>query len=196
MLNCKKCGALIGKDFIFCGKCGEPVKNSMDSRKIAKAKKYTKINVLRKKIADSGNLNFIFAAVVFLIGAGFALESFFNIKNIISHYWQMGGVYAQYVLKYEYIKEGLSFSYTAKEFNLLADYVSMWISAVCYIITAISFFAVCVTRIIRGICVTKGIERKNRAIEKIELISGIVAVSVIMLRLIAFVVILYLKGRG
>lgn len=195
MINCKKCGALIGKDFVFCGKCGEPVKNSINNRMVARTKKYTKIRSLRKKIADSSLLNFILSGACFLIGSAFIYQALMKINIISTLYREMGEIYNQYILKYEYIKEGLSFSYAANEYIKLVDYVCLWIFAFLFIIIAAAFLTVFITRLLRGIKILKRSERKTTVFEKTEFIAGIVAVSAIGCVLIAIIVSLYLKGR-
>lgn len=195
MINCKKCGALIGKDFVFCGKCGEPVKNSMDIRMVAKPKKYTKIRSLKKKIAESSLLNFIFSGVFLVLGTALGYAAFLKSRIISSLYWSMEAVYKQYILKYEYVKEGLSLSYAANEYRWLVDYVFLWIFAVILIIIAIAFLTVSIVKLLRGINLVKQRERKTTVFEKIEFISEIIAIAAVGCGIVAIVVMYYLKGR-
>lgn len=145
MNNCKKCGALIYGDFLYCGKCGEPVNSAQKPAGVIEIKKTGKIKLLRGRMKRSAALNFTFAgiwavlsgaAVILLVNtAAFLKASSAGIANTLR----------QLSLKYSYVKEGLSASYIAPECRAAARYFLGWVYAAALIIFLASgiFFTSC-----------------------------------------------------
>ena len=145
MRNCKKCGALIYGDFLFCGKCGEPVADIRKPSDVIKMKKPKRFGAVRSKVRKSFELNLAVSAVWLVITAVSVFLLFRAISYLRAASATINHIMYQLVLKYEYVREGLSLSYVAPELRTTVKYFlsAVYIAALAILISAGLFFIYC-----------------------------------------------------
>ena len=193
MNNCKKCGAIIGADYIFCGKCGEPVSRGVSEEKPVKVKKLKRIYFLEKKLSRSPVFNGIFCGVWAILSGMWLMLIAEALRNIRIDTTGIGILWSQFLYKYEYVKEGLSLSYVSKEFNSLVNYAVLWaffvFSAVIAVVSVILF----VVFLIRFIFIKKG-RAYGKTLEKIKRITAKTGLISIAVFVVVIIISYILKG--
>lgn len=193
MGNCKKCGALIGADFVFCGKCGEPVNRHRNEEILIKAKKLRRLRRFERKLSGSALLNGIFSGVWAVLGVLWSLLFLGGLRDIRIETGGIGTVWNQLILKYDYVREGLSLSYISAEFTQVADYIFLWIFTVFSAIMAISSIVLLAAHLIKAISLKKGV-RDNAALSKIRLTVSRICIGFILLFAVLAIITGILKG--
>ena len=138
-------------DFVFCGVCGEPADKNISHDKYVKTKKINGIRRFERKLSRSTLLNGIFGGiwgVIAIISVFFCLGTFQGIRADSAG---IGYTYSQLLLKYEYVKEGLSASYVSHEFSEIVNFGMLWVLFVFFVLTLIFGLILAVSHIIRAI---------------------------------------------
>ncbi len=192
MGNCKRCGALIGADYMFCGKCGEPVYGNQKEGKVIKAKRLRKLKRFEKKLSSSYVLNIIMTSAWAVISALWAFFFFGGCKDIRIASSGIGDSVGQLVSKYEYVKEGLSLSYISSEFSTVADYVISWSFTVFAALSAALGVILAVTYLLNFIGLKRG--RKIPGVMKVRFLVSKLLLILTLLFIIILIIMFVMKG--
>ncbi len=184
MGNCKRCGALIGDEFVFCGRCGAPVYDNQKEGKVIKAKKLKKLKKFERKISSSASLNIVMFLLWAVISALWVLLFFGAYKDIRIASAGIGDAVGQLMSKYAYVKEGLSLSYISAEFSIVADYVLSWSYAVFSVLAAVGGIILSAVHFVNFIGIKKG-----KRFPKIMKLRSVVS-KILMILIFTFVIIL------
>ena len=192
MENCKKCGALIGKDFMFCGRCGAPVYETVNNGKIAKVKKLRKLKRFERKLSVKPFLNLVVSGIWFMLSLLWGVLSWGGCKDIRIASAGINDAVGQLIYKYQYVKEGLSLSYISTEFALVADYVCLWAFEIFSFVAAVSGIILFVCYLVNFIRIKKG-KRSGSILKICRIVSRIVICSAFVM-LGIWILILIMKG--
>ncbi len=187
MINCKRCGAIVGADHIFCGKCGEPVNREVSEKRVIKVKRPRKIFIFEKKLLKSKVFVGVFSGIWAVLSAVLVFLLTDTLRGIKAASSSIGVVVSQLLYKYEYVKEGLSLSYISAEFSSVINYGLDWAFLVLNIILiAVSFLLFLIylmkfISMIRKLPTGKKTDSLRRTVAKTGLISiGVYIILVII----------------
>lgn len=192
MGNCKKCGALIGEDYVFCGKCGAPVCESRKQGRFIKHKNIKKLKRLEKKLSSSSVLNLVMSGICAAVSFLWIFFFFGGCTDIRISSASIGDTIGQLAFKYNYVKEGLSLSYISGEFARMADYIVLWAFTVFSILMAAAGIILAVTYIINYAIIRKG--KRYPALIKFGTFIFKLAVIPVVLFVLIFIVTVIMKG--
>jgi len=192
MQNCKKCGALMSDDFIFCGKCGEPVVKNAPKEMYVKTKKVNSLRRFERRLSKSVLLNGIFSALWILISLASSFLFFEILRRIRAGSAGINYALNQLIMKYEYVKEGLSLSYISEQLTQIVNYTILWAFLIFLTITVICGIALTITHILKIIEIKK--RHLNRTTEKIGRIFARCETIFIILFAVLLVASLIMKG--
>lgn len=192
MRNCKKCGAIMRDDFVFCGVCGEPVEKNVFGEKFVKTKKINSIRRLERRLTKSTGLNILFSSVWLVISVICVFLFLGTFRGIRASFAGISYAYSQMILKYEYIREGLSYSYISSEFTMLVNFIMSWVLLIFFAITVILGIVMAVTHIIRITEIKKrNIKRATDTLGRIAARAEIISAAITV---VLFILSLILKG--
>ena len=128
MTVCSKCEAPLDSRYRFCGVCGTSVEPSREL--IIDGKKNRRLKRFFRQALSSPKRPAVFFVLWFFAFSFFLWYLLQGIQGITTQSAEAAHAMNQLSQKIKYLKEGVSWSYAAKEIQFLADYASEWLYAV------------------------------------------------------------------